>query len=578
MSGFEVVGVMLGGLPLIISTAERYRKGSEPFLKWRRFRTEFRTFINNVDLEKQMFDAIANRLLQQTDLPAERKDALLTGHEPDGWYQTEVQESFKRRLAASYDVFLYLLEAIGEDYIQLEAMMSLKDGSVEWANPDEDQWNYQRKRISHSFNKKGTVTVASLGDKNRKLRDLLDALDLGASPRHYNERTTTTSKDTTWARIFDCIRCQAGSLHLALKNGWKCGCEMPHLTALQLQTRASGGWTSQFIMAFSSKSHQQKTLDAEKKLMITVKQSQVIDPSMATRPQPKPLQDANVTKINLLRAKFDTKHSHQVFASSQSLPSLESPVQNLGLGGTAGSAFYTIAQVTSGPSKTSISELWRSKKPKKSVRIVAPLPVGVQKDGTIITPIETVSQLSPSHLEISAGERSGIETKNEDLCSTLETSCPRLSCLGYLPDGEDRHHQLRSLRSSVPLSTSYVLINLEKLLDHGTRPSLTRKQRFRLAVTLASSLLQLQTTPWLTEKLEKKDIFFEYCGRDVDAEHPYIYHFFPSSTSPSATPSKLDTSKNKNGLRDKNKPQASWYPSFTIVFWSSNREPNRHQR
>jgi hypothetical protein len=57
MSGFEIVGVVLGGLPLIVKVAQDYREGFEPFIKWRRFRYEFRTFINDVDLEKQLLIA-----------------------------------------------------------------------------------------------------------------------------------------------------------------------------------------------------------------------------------------------------------------------------------------------------------------------------------------------------------------------------------------------------------------------------------------------------------------------------------------------------------------------------------------
>lgn len=43
---------------------------------------------------------------------------------------------------------------------------------------------------------------------------------------------------------------------------------------------------------------------------------------------------------------------------------------------------------------------------------------------------------------------------------------------------------------------------------------------------MASSLLQLHATPWLTEKLEKKHILFYYQGSDILAEEPYISHKF----------------------------------------------------
>jgi hypothetical protein len=130
MSGFEIIGVVLGGLPLIISAAEHYREGFEPLAKWYRFRNDFRAFINNVDLERQMFEALVVQLLEQTDLSVELKQALPTGQDPDGWRQPEVKTALKRRLGQSCEACTGHLEAIEDDFVKLSAMMSLKDGSV----------------------------------------------------------------------------------------------------------------------------------------------------------------------------------------------------------------------------------------------------------------------------------------------------------------------------------------------------------------------------------------------------------------------------------------------------------------
>lgn len=130
MSGFEVIGVVLGGFPLVIKAAHDYREGFEPILKWMKFKNEFRIFINNVDVEKQMFDAVVDRLLRYTDLPRERKQDLLMGKEPEGWRSTEVQNALRQRLGDSCQACLHLLESIETDFTKLEAMMSLKDGSV----------------------------------------------------------------------------------------------------------------------------------------------------------------------------------------------------------------------------------------------------------------------------------------------------------------------------------------------------------------------------------------------------------------------------------------------------------------
>lgn len=130
MSGFEIVGVVLGGLPLVIKAAEGYKKGLEPMMKWHRYKLEFRAFVHDVDIERQMFEALVERLLQYTDLSMEQKDMLRKGEDLDGWCQAETEKALRKRLGESFDACKYLLEALKCDLIKLQTMLSLKDGSV----------------------------------------------------------------------------------------------------------------------------------------------------------------------------------------------------------------------------------------------------------------------------------------------------------------------------------------------------------------------------------------------------------------------------------------------------------------
>ena len=98
-------------------------------------------------------------------------------------------------------------------------------------------------------------------------------------------------KDTSWAKIFECIRRHASSLHWALKNGWNCSCEVPHLGALQLQERATSDWSSQFTMIFDG---HQKAQTPLRKIKITVKEEQTYKINM---PQPTPVQEWYLDKL-----------------------------------------------------------------------------------------------------------------------------------------------------------------------------------------------------------------------------------------------------------------------------------------
>jgi hypothetical protein len=130
MSGVEIIGLLLGGLPFVISAAEDYRRGFEPFLKWHRYKREFRSFVNSVDLEKRMFDGLLRQLLEFSDIPLEEKQLLLTGTSPGKWSQEETATALKVRLGDSYLSCMYLLEKMEEDMLELQKILSLKDGSV----------------------------------------------------------------------------------------------------------------------------------------------------------------------------------------------------------------------------------------------------------------------------------------------------------------------------------------------------------------------------------------------------------------------------------------------------------------
>jgi hypothetical protein len=129
----------------------------------------------------------------------------------------------------------------------------------------------------------------------------------------------------------------------------------------------------------------------------------------------------------------------------------------------------------------------------------------------------------------------------EDLCSTLSQLDPNAECgcIGYLSDDEDRHHELRPIKEAQRTNGAQNLVSLEDLLARNNGVKLNRHERYKVASILANSMLQLQSTPWLADKMEKKNIFFYQQDSKILIEHPYIQNSFPSKkigTSPAHTP------------------------------------------
>jgi hypothetical protein len=139
----------------------------------------------------------------------------------------------------------------------------------------------------------------------------------------------------------------------------------------------------------------------------------------------------------------------------------------------------------------------------------------------------------------------------KDLCSTLRGVNPTTTGLGYLFDHEKQKHELSCLAQKVEGSESLDLISLDKLLAIDGYLRLTSQERYKIASVLASSVLQLQTTPWLRKNLNKNSIFFYHDGDNILVDQPYISHSFPSiKTSNRPSGNAADESQNNTPPRE----------------------------
>lgn len=123
-----------------------------------------------------------------------------------------------------------------------------------------------------------------------------------------------------------------------------------------------------------------------------------------------------------------------------------------------------------------------------------------------------------------------------DLCKILSKRPP--TCFGFLEEDNSRFVLYPSTNSES--TTNLTTITLANLLNGST---LTRRQRYSLALTLASSYLQLSSTPWLTGPLRNDDILFLHDKTDGDStllDRPYICRDF-SPRNPAGSDHALST-------------------------------------
>lgn len=108
MSGFEVVGVVLGVLPLVISALQSYSDGAQKIQRMLRYKWELGKLIMRLEAEEAVFQNTCALLLDGIDGAVEMEELLKN---PGGhlWKKGELGERLEIRLSTSYAVFFKLI-------------------------------------------------------------------------------------------------------------------------------------------------------------------------------------------------------------------------------------------------------------------------------------------------------------------------------------------------------------------------------------------------------------------------------------------------------------------------------------
>jgi hypothetical protein len=135
----------------------------------------------------------------------------------------------------------------------------------------------------------------------------------------------------------------------------------------------------------------------------------------------------------------------------------------------------------------------------------------------------------PPYAVINPGSKP-IITPVDDLCASIDKFKTTASCIGFSLDAKNKLRGAYVVETAEKLIPSSATMTLEDLLErppmvNGRRAKLNRRERYSLALTLASSVLYLNSTPWLTSQWAAKDIFFHQTpttSRPIDIERPYV--------------------------------------------------------
>lgn len=120
MSGAEVVGLVLGVLPLIISAAEHYEDVFRPIKRYRHFAPEFELYQQLLGTQKTIFRNECHLLLA-TLTSRQTAKAMLKQNTHPSWIDPELDEKFAGQLGESGTACKSIIVTIGINLKEIES-------------------------------------------------------------------------------------------------------------------------------------------------------------------------------------------------------------------------------------------------------------------------------------------------------------------------------------------------------------------------------------------------------------------------------------------------------------------------
>jgi hypothetical protein len=238
MSGAEVVGLLLGVFPLIISAMEHYEDVKKPTVIWWKIRRAHKRDYGKVkDCEFAFMHQLRLLLYPMLDedlVDQEQHDKLLADIGGDGWKQNHIVEALLERLGDRHDRYLQVLEELGEAMEKLCKATKVDDPQFQkqleerqagkrppTATITRANMRFQAQRLKYSFTDLNRVELlAEVEDYIRRLSELLSASDeLAALPRKQHR----TASKAVGKKVLD-FWTHADNIFQLIRDTWHCNC------------------------------------------------------------------------------------------------------------------------------------------------------------------------------------------------------------------------------------------------------------------------------------------------------------------------------------------------------------------
>ncbi|MCJ1415193.1 hypothetical protein MMC32_001524 [Xylographa parallela] len=480
----EAAGLVLAVIPLVISALEHYAERVDTITKWWSYSRELNGLVRILHAEYDRFRGTCEKLLHGLVSSAEL-NALI--EHPGGplWRNKVLEQKLKIRLQSSYS-------------------------------------SYSR----------------SIKDMVEAVKELETKLEIGPNGKNM-ELEPARKRRRRGGPLFKSTQEHARDLYSVISRGWTCDCAGPHQANLGLDDRLKdleishineslgdgpGNFSVQFKVMFSVNT---VSLSSETVSICDT----FLQPETMEDQQYSAVQQPNNTRQNASTKSQDVPmlSTHSLYAANPQFPTTSTlrKVLSRKSGRYAGPSLYD--DIISGRDPKNVEASGLSNFIKKGVEFVE-------------SPIPKTFELSKP---ISEAKNADL-VKIEDLCLTIHHCMEDMKydsrCLGYLaheshyglgvylPPVSQVLHGKPNIRSLAHLLSSKQ-DGHNQLIPTTGNLSLCRGDRLNLALTIASSVLQLYKTPWLRDYWDKNDIIISGDHITNVREQVYVSVSFPAGTN-----------------------------------------------
>lgn len=111
MTGFEVAGLALAVLPVLMSAAQQYNNCLDPFSRYKRFAKEARAYYKELDIQRVIFRNQCRNLLEEI-VDHDAASSMLNSLTQKAWTNKNLDEKLAQQLGKSMDACIATIELI----------------------------------------------------------------------------------------------------------------------------------------------------------------------------------------------------------------------------------------------------------------------------------------------------------------------------------------------------------------------------------------------------------------------------------------------------------------------------------